>query len=118
FAIVTTATGAIVANTIPESRRGAGMGYFAMAMYIAIVTVTFIGLTLLSISSFRVLFIVLDVLMLVGIICAISVRTSEPAAVKSTETKNIKKERISLKWSDLIEVSAIPIAIVSGLVGF
>src|SRR5699024_5476774 len=40
------------------------------------------------------------------------------AAVKPTETKTIKKERISLKWSDLIEVSAIPIAIVSGLVGF
>src|SRR5699024_11317756 len=32
FGVVTTATGAIAADIIPESRRGAGMGYFAMAI--------------------------------------------------------------------------------------
>lgn len=36
FGIVSTATGAIVADIIPQTRRGAGMGYFAMAMNLAL----------------------------------------------------------------------------------
>src|SRR5699024_8268224 len=37
FGVVSTATPAIAAEIIPKSRKGAGMGYFAMAMNLAIV---------------------------------------------------------------------------------
>lgn len=45
FGIVTTACGTIVADLIPNSRRGEGMGYYAMAMNLAMVIGPFIGLT-------------------------------------------------------------------------
>src|SRR5699024_2147543 len=56
FGILTTATSAIAANIVPEARRGAGMGYFAMAMNIADVAGPFIGLTLLLYISFKQFF--------------------------------------------------------------
>ena len=74
FGIVTTATGAIAADVVPASRRGAGLGYFAMAMNTALVIGPFLGLSLLQITSFQNLFIVLNLLLLVGVISSLSVK--------------------------------------------
>src|SRR5699024_2044232 len=56
FSILTTATSAIAANLVPKARKGAGMGYFAMSMNLAVVAGPFIGLTLLQFVSFNFYF--------------------------------------------------------------
>lgn len=113
FGILTTATSSIVADTIPPARRGAGMGYFAMAMNLAIVIGPFIGLTLIQFVSFQTLFIVLNALMLIGLYFSISVKTNEPST-----TKVLEKGRFNMKLTDLLEAKAIPVALIGGLVGF
>ncbi|WP_153945115.1 MFS transporter, partial [Acinetobacter baumannii] len=43
FGVVTTATGAIASDLVPEERKGEGIGYFAMSMNLAMVLGPFIG---------------------------------------------------------------------------
>ncbi|MBM7598837.1 MFS family permease [Virgibacillus halotolerans] len=114
FGLISTATGAIAADVIPESRRGAGMGYFAMAMNLAVVAGPFIGLSLLQFVSFQALFIVLFTFMIVGVLCSMIVRV--PAHLEAAKQNDVVS--FKLKWSDLIETKALPVAAISGLVGF
>jgi MFS family permease len=113
FGLISTATGAIAADVIPESRRGAGMGYFAMAMNLAVVAGPFIGLSLLQFVSFQTLFIVLCAFMVIGVLAAMIVHV--PAHLEAAKQNN--SGSFQLKLSDLIEVKALPVALISGLVG-
>lgn len=113
FGVLTTVTSAIVAETVPKSRSGTGMGYFAMANNLAIVIGPFIGLTLLQYVSFHTLFIVLIGIMLVSVLCAWNVAEPKKVAVVDEEDK-----KTAIKWSDLIEIKALPVAIITGLIGF
>lgn len=111
FGIITTATGAIAADVIPPARRGAGLGYFAMAMNLAVVVGPFIGLSLLQFASFQTLFIILSIFMIGGVISSMLVHV--PAHTVTVD----KEPAFRLKLHDLIEVKALPIALISGLVG-
>src|SRR5690625_345604 len=86
------------------------MVYFAMAMNLAIVAGPFIGLTLLQFVSFKTLFMVLNVFMIIGVLFSFNVQFEEAPRVEQQANK--------LKLSDLIEVKALPVALISGLVGF
>lgn len=109
FSIVTTATSAIAADIVPNARKGAGMGYFAMSMNLAVVAGPFIGLSLLQFVSFQTFFIILSILMIISLLCTFVIQIEE---VKSDEPTTL-----ALKLTDLIETKAIPIAMISGLVG-
>ncbi|ASN03732.1 MFS transporter [Virgibacillus necropolis] len=110
FGVITTATGAIAADIIPPTRRGAGLGYFAMAMNLAVVVGPFIGLTLLQFASFQTLFIVLSIFMIAGVISSILVHVPKNGAVID------KSAKFKFSFSDLIEIKALPIALISSLV--
>ncbi|WP_188456770.1 MFS transporter [Virgibacillus oceani] len=110
FGVITTATGAIAADVIPHERRGAGLGYFAMAMNLAVVAGPFIGLSLLQFVTFKTLFIILSILMIAGLIFSMSVHVPQ----ESNDTAKATKHKFSL--SDLIEIKAIPIALISSFV--
>ncbi|HLQ83776.1 MAG TPA: MFS transporter [Pseudogracilibacillus sp.] len=109
FSIVTTASSAIAADIVPKSRKGAGMGYFAMSMNLAIVIGPFIGLSLLQFISFDIYFIVLSILMVISFLCTLIVRIEE--------RERVEKVTLAIRFKDLIEPKAIPIALISGLVG-
>src|SRR5699024_3001802 len=68
FGIATIATGTIVADIIPEHRRGAGMGYFALFMNLAMVIGPFLGLTIIQYTSFNMLFIITSFFSLFAVI--------------------------------------------------
>src|SRR5699024_2017428 len=110
FGFMTSIAGVIVADIVPEKRRGEGMGYFAMAMNIAVVAGPFIGLLLIQYVSFRTLFFFLIGLMAVGLITSLLVNIKEdPVELSPTTT---------MKLSDLIEVSVLPVSFIVALVGF
>lgn len=109
FGVITTATGAIAADVIPPARRGAGMGYFAMSNNLAVVLGPFIGLTLLQFASFQTLFIILSIVMLGSLVSSLLVQL--PAQEKVDQGKS------KLQVSDLIELKALPVSLISGLVG-
>ncbi len=108
FALVTTATSAIAADIIPKARRGAGLGYFAMAMNLAVVAGPFIGLSLLQFISFKQFFAILSILMVVSLLFSFMVTVHEHAHARTS---------LSLKLTDLVEIKALPIAGISGIVG-
>ena len=56
FGMATTITGAIIADVVPESRKGEGMGYFVMSSNLAIVAGPFIGLTIFRELDINALF--------------------------------------------------------------
>lgn len=111
FSIVTTTTSSIAADIVPDSRKGAGMGYFAMSMNIAVVVGPFIGLTLLQFVSFQSYFNLLSFLMMISFLFTFSVSIKEEYVDKHHKTS------FAIKFTDLIETKAIPIALISGLVG-
>jgi len=113
FGILTTSTSAIAANIVPKARRGAGMGYFAMAMNIAVVAGPFIGLTLLQYISFNQFFLTLSILMSISVLFSFLVDTREQKQKHVNDTQSV----LSFKISDLIEPKAIPISVISGFVG-
>lgn len=110
FGLFTTVSGAIAADVVPASRRGEGIGYFAMAMNLAVVAGPFIGLTVLQFAPFHVLFILLSVFMVSGTLSAFLVNVP-----KTTETGQ-QTAKIKLSLHDLIETKAVPIALISSLV--
>jgi MFS family permease len=107
FGMATTAVGAIVADLIPSSRRGEGMGYFVMSTNLAMVLGPFVGLTAIQQWGAKTMFI-LSVIVAVGaLITGLTVKLS-----KFEEAKKVIVPAFSLK--NFIEPSAVSIAIVGG----
>jgi MFS family permease len=104
FGMVTTAAGAIVANIIPASRRGEGMGYFIMSTNLSMVLGPFLGLSTMQQLGVNALF-------------ALSAAFSFGAVITGLLIKLPKMEQPAIRTKDFsvksfIETSAVPISIV------
>jgi len=108
FGMATTAVGAIVADLIPISRRGEGMGYFIMSTNMAMVLGPFIGLTAIQQWGAETLFIISVIVAFGALITGLSVK------VKGTEETVLPIVQSAFSFKNLIEPSAVPIAIVGG----
>ncbi|MDT2047276.1 MFS transporter [Priestia flexa] len=112
FGMATTATGGIVANVIPDDRRGEGMGYFATFMNLAMVIGPFMGLTLVEAAGHSAVFTVAIVASVLGLLCSLVLKVPTLKMVKSsTEVK------VSLLAS-LFEFKALPIALAGFVLSF
>ena len=107
FGIATTATGTIAADLIHDERRGEGMGYYATFMNMAMVIGPFLGLTMIQMTNFTVLFIVCTILGAFAFFAAsiISIPTKNPIG------ESMPLIQFSVK--DLFEKSALPISLVA-----
>lgn len=111
FSLVTTVGGAIAADIVPPERRGEGLGYYGIAMNIAIVAGPFIALTLQPFMAAKTIFIVFSMIMIIGFFCALAVRVEEaPTLVRES------KHKFTLQ--DFIETKVLPIASVGFFVSF
>lgn len=110
FGVATTATGTIIADVIPDERKGEGLGYYALFMNIAMVAGPFTGLTIIRTFSFSSLFILCTVLAFIGLLLSL--------IVKVPERKQIQKTKEKLSFSSFFEASAVPVAIVGGILAF
>lgn len=108
FSIATTATGALAADSIPNKRKGAGLGYFAMSANLAVVIGPFVGLFTVQNASFEVLFIILSAIGLLGCLIALTIDTSDIA-------KPEIKPKLAFSFNDLFERKALPIALLASL---
>jgi MFS family permease len=108
FGMATTAVGTIVADIIPTSRRGEGMGYFIMSTNLAMVLGPFVGLTAIQQWGAKTLFIIS---MLVAIGCLI---TGLSVKIAKKEDSINQKVHSAFSFRNLIEPTAVPIALVGG----
>lgn len=112
FGVVTTATGAIASDLVPEERKGEGIGYFAMSMNLAMVLGPFIGLTLANRYGFFVLFVILSVLALLALLFGNTVRIPKKEAAAK------EQGRTSLHWKNFIEPKAVPLSLTALILSF
>ncbi|WP_044338232.1 MFS transporter [Rossellomorea aquimaris] len=110
FSISSTVLVAIAADMIPSHRKGEGLGYFAMSMNLAVVAGPFISLALVQWVSYTTLFLGLALVIVIGFLCSFGIQVIEEG-VESKEPR-------SLTFKDLVEVKAIPIALVGFLTSF
>jgi predicted MFS family arabinose efflux permease len=111
FSIASTVLVAIASDLIPESRKGEGIGYFAMSMNMAVVAGPFLSLALIQFVSYSTLFLGLAFTIVLAFILAFGIH---PAELPLIGRKPLK--RITL--DDLIEIKAMPIALVGFLTAF
>lgn len=111
FSLVTTVAGAIAADIIPPERRGEGLGYYGIAMNLAIVAGPFIVLSLQPFAAARVIFLILSVIIVIGFFCAFLVKITD-------EQQSAPKEKRKLTLNDFLEKKSMPIASVGFLISF
>ncbi|WP_458414663.1 MFS transporter [Schinkia sp. CFF1] len=113
FGMATTATGAIVADLIPESRKGEGMGYYGLTLNLGMVIGPFLGLTIMQHSGTNTMFLINALLAIFALIAGFFVRI--PKKLVTQTITNELKENKGVK--SLFEVSALPISLVSAFFG-
>jgi MFS family permease len=104
FGMATTATGAIVANIIPASRRGEGMGYFIMSTNLAMVLGPFVGLTAIQQWGPNALFAISSV-------CAVAAFISGLIIKLPKMEKRHSNHSAGFSFASLFDASAVPISI-------
>jgi MFS family permease len=114
FGAASTATGTIVAQIIPHSRRGEGIGYYSLGAILAVALGPFMGVLLIQLVAFEMIFIVTSILAVISF--AISLVVSEPAyeSPKQDQVATVK----SFQISNFLEFKAIPISIIILVIGF
>ena len=110
FGMITTSTGTIVASIIPNGRKGEGMGYYGLMMNISMALGPFVGLLAITQWGSSVMFIVSAVSVVIGTITGFLISLPKGEIKVATE-KPVKHK--GLKMKDLIELSALPISLVS-----
>ncbi|MHA6252871.1 MFS transporter [Oceanobacillus sp. CAU 1775] len=110
FGISTTATGTIVVDVIPASRRGEGMGYFATSNNLAMAIGPFVGLIIMQYLEYHVIFIVTTVLAVIALVTALAMNVPE----LPKRQKEVKKKP---QLIDFFERTVMPIAIFMMIVG-
>ncbi len=104
FGFLMTATNAIMADVVPDERRGEGTGYYATAMNIAMATGPFIGLFMLSITTFDMF---IWVLVFAAFCNLLGIFLKVPAPKRETQ----HTQKLTFSISDMFEKQALPIAI-------
>lgn len=105
--IASTATGTIVAQLIPASRKGEGIGYYSMSATLATAIGPFIGLYMSQNTSYQMIFSFCLALGVISLLTAFLVYVPVmDSSIKSTVEKGFK-------ISNFIEPKAAPIAIVT-----
>jgi predicted MFS family arabinose efflux permease len=111
FGIATTVCGTIVADLVPDSRRGEGIGYYIMSSNLAMVLGPFLGLTIMNQWGTDIMFTFSTFFALCAIVFSIFIKLPK---VQPTITEKVKsKPRFIFK--DFFELSAIRISIVAAL---
>jgi MFS family permease len=114
YGVASTATGTIVAQIIPHSRRGEGVGYYTMSAILATALGPFIGILLIQYIDFKMIFIVTSIL--ASISFAISFLVSGPTY--KTPGQDQVRAVNSFNISYFLEFKVIPISIIALIIGF
>ncbi|AXN38396.1 MFS transporter [Peribacillus butanolivorans] len=110
--MASTATGTIVAQIIPATRKGEGIGYYSMSATLATAIGPFIGLYMTQHASFQTIF---RFCLALGIISLITAFFLYVPALKGTIKVSESK---GFKLSNFIEPKALPISFITLLLAF
>jgi len=113
YGISSTATGTIVANIIPTSRRGEGIGYYMLSNTLATAIGPFLGLFLIHFGNYNAIFGVCFLSSLLSLISAFLIKVPE-----ITLDIEQKKQMQGFAWKNFFEVNALPISLICAITYF
>ncbi len=113
YGIASTATGTIVAQIIPDKRRGEGIGYYSMSQILATALGPLIGITLIQHGDFRIIFIMASVIAAIGFGISFLIRQPDRKPHRQGQAEAAR----SFQISNFLEFTAIPISIIVLIVG-
>lgn len=114
FGMATTATGTIVADLLPQTRRGEGMGYYSMSMNLAMVIGPFLGLQAINNWGSTTLFILAMIFAGMALILGVFIQTSKSTALEEVHVEHKSK---GIQINQLLEKTAVRISLVAALFG-
>lgn len=114
FGAASTATGTIVAQIIPASRRGEGIGYYSIGTILAVALGPFLGVLIIHLADFKMIIIVTSVLAASSF--AISFVVGKP--IHEARGQNSANAVKGFQSSNFLEFKAIPISIIILVIGF
>lgn len=112
FSILTTVCVPVVNQFIPDSRRGEGMGYYAMSVNLGIVLGPLIGLSLIPYLSYTMVTAVLVAMIFIGYIFCFLIPVQE---VKQPDSE---AEKTKLGLSNFIERKSLTVALMAMMISF
>lgn len=112
FSILTTVCVPVVNQFIPDSRRGEGMGYYAMSVNLGIVLGPLIGLSLIPYLSYTMVTAVLVAMIFIGYIFCFLIPVQE---VKQPDSE---AEKTKLGLSDFVERKSLTVALMAMMISF
>jgi MFS family permease len=113
YGMASTATGTIVAQIIPDHRRGEGIGYYSLGAILAVALGPFVGILIFHYLDSRMIFVVASVLAFISFVISLSISESTDRSQKKDSVKIGKRFQIS----HYLEFKAIPISIVALIIG-
>lgn len=110
--MASTVLGTVIAQTLPATRRGEGIGYFSMSSTLGTAIGPFVGIWLMSHFDYQIIFIFTTVISLSCLACSLFI---QPPRLKLAPAEH-SIPQTSSKLSQYIEPKALPIAIIVLLV--
>ncbi|MDD4170010.1 MAG: MFS transporter [Desulfotomaculaceae bacterium] len=106
LALAGTAMATIVADSLPTSRLGEGMGYFGLTSTLSMALAPMIGFWLVGISGYQALFLAVSLMTLLAFCFSLPIRgTNAPCSAPVSSVTGI--------WISLLEKTALPASMVT-----
>lgn len=112
--VASTATGTIVAQIIPSTRRGEGIGYFSLSAVLATAIGPFVGILFTQYGDFKIMFLFNILLAVICLVIAFMVGVTDHKSSSKDEQQAVK----GFNLSNYLELKAIPISFVALVIGF
>ncbi len=113
FGLAGTVLGTVVAQVIPKSRSGEGIGYFALSMTLATAIGPFIGMFIQRHFPFNMIFVFCIICMALALILSLFIEIQE-----ITLTEEQKADLKGFKLSNFIEKKSVPITLSATVTAF
>ena len=114
FGIAATASGTLAGAIVPSSRRGEGIGYYALSVTLSSAVGPFLSMFLYRISGFYSLIWLSALLLFIALVGIFFIHVE-----KTTDSSNSVDNKVHKKfaWSNYFEKEALPISLIAFLIG-
>ena len=114
FGIAATASGTLAGAIVPSSRRGEGIGYYALSVTLSSAVGPFLSIFLYRTSGFYSLIWLSALLLFIALVGIFFIHVE-----KTTDNSNSVNNKVHKKfaWSNYFEKEALPISLIAFLIG-
>ena len=114
FGIAATASGTLAGAIVPSSRRGEGIGYYALSVTLSSAVGPFLSMFLYRTSGFYSLIWLSALLLFIALVGIFFIHVE-----KTTDSSNSVDNKVHKKfaWSNYFEEEALPISLIAFLIG-